>query len=84
MVIGEKLKEIRLRKQEIMLRLKRRAAPSPQESELQRLRSELKQLKRSVQQNQQQPQPGPSTRQPSARVPPRNLVVMDDDSDVEP
>ena len=73
-----------------MLILKRRAAPSPQQSELQHLRTELEQLKRSVQQQQQQPQPGPSTRHPSAlgtrlaaRVPPRNLVVIDDDSDVE-
>ena len=71
-----------------MLILKRRAAPSPHETEVQRLRTELEHLKRSVQQQQQ---PGPSTRPPSAlgsrlaaRVRPINLVVIDDDSDVEP
>ena len=79
-----------MRKQEIMLHLKRRAAPSHQETEVQLLRAELEQLKRSIQSEQQPLSGSPTTRKPPsrrtrlARVPPRNSIVLDDDSDVEP
>ena len=69
-----------MRKQELLLKLKRRAAPSPQELEIQRLRAELDMLKSTLQPRQEQSQ---SVRRPTVRVPPLDLVVLDSDSDVE-
>ena len=71
-IIGEQLKQVKLRKQQIMLDMKTRVLkPKTVDNEVAELRRELEDLKKVMRQQRTQ------------RVKPTNLVVVNDDSDVE-